>query len=307
MDNLTNNLLTFVNQYSINESLKNGLMFRFDNGNTQRMGNKNIVYTTLTLSYNNINCDVYKFLEFLYQNYFATTFLLNLPNEEDIRQIVDTSGNSSVWAMADFNFTVNANTWDKYKGSITLVSSVFFNYPKYQDLYQNAVSKYHYDYSNDFSFINEVLKVKNPKSINFRYITSMLKATVGRATQFQISKLGTVQSWDMSFYLNELQYRKLLRFYRSKGVSKSFGMPKLGFYRVNDTCYGACSDDTCDLGSGFSGANCPPLCGNTKDGDCLIPSKFNQDEIKRIRLNNGMYQVSLSIIQDTNFVGGYDG
>ncbi len=163
MNNLTSTLLVNNYHYQIEEWGKQGNAFAFDSGIEQRIVNYSIPAIELTISYSGLTYANYETIRNAYEDNNSNTFIVDLDDETALEPYVAAdyvenptdyvyaeqsridmrpetmSLNSAVWAFKDFQFRIDAKTL-LYTGKITLISSVFFNFSEYHDLFTQSSS-----------------------------------------------------------------------------------------------------------------------------------------------------------------------
>jgi len=227
MDNLTEALLVDNYNYDIEEWVKQGQAIQFDSGKEQRIVGASIPAVQVQISYRGLKRDDYETIRSLYENNHSNTFIVDFNSEMDKRP--DLMGtNASVWAFKEFSFSVNASS-RVYNGHITLVTSVFFNYPEYQDLYSQS-SSYTPNTTVNQDFIN-VLEYASAYNVDFKYYNNALFSNIGQSIRHAKNKGGLKRAWTYSWLLTESNFIKLLTFYRKKsGIMGTFGVPSFALY-----------------------------------------------------------------------------
>ena len=225
MNNLSSVLLSHNYHHQVEEWTKQGTPIPFDSGIEQRIVNYSIPALELTISYHGLTFSDYGTIRFAYENNNSNTFILDLGNELDLRGDLMTT-DSSVWAFANFQFKINATT-RLYTGKITLISSVFFNFTEYQDLFTQS-SSYTQSTSTDESFLN-VLDYATPYSVDLKYVNNSIFSNIGQSVRHARNKGGLKRYWTMYWLLTETNFLKLLTFYRkNSGIMGEFGTPDYG-------------------------------------------------------------------------------
>ena len=248
MNNLTSVLLSHNYHHQIEEWAKQGSAIPFDSGLEQRIVNYSIPALELTISYHGLTFANYATIRNAYENNNSNTFIVDLNDEKsgylymeadyvetdyvteevstiDLRPDVMTI-NSAVWAFKDFQFKIDART-RLYTGNITLISSVFFNFDEYQDLFTQS-SSYTRSESSDESFLN-VLSNAQPYSVDLKYVNNAIFSSIGQSVRHARNKGGLKRYWTMYWLLRETDFLKLLTFYRkNSGIMGEFGVPDYG-------------------------------------------------------------------------------
>lgn len=258
MNNLTTQLLVNNYHYEIEEFTKQGQALTFDSGKEQRAVTSSIPAIELTISYRGLTFSEYEAIRKAYEDNHSNTFICDLSdnynqdigeyvledyiaNQDDyIQQIYNVSlidkrpeimgTNSAVWAFKSFEFNINAK--DRlFSGKIQLVTSVFFNYSAYQDLFSQS-SSYTDSQSVNQDFIN-VLDDAQPYQVGLKYSNNALFSNIGQSVRHAKNKGGLKRAWTLNWLLEESDFLKLLTFYRKKsGIMGEFGMPSFGTNQV---------------------------------------------------------------------------
>ena len=248
MNNLTSDLLKNHYHFDIQEWAKQGNAVPFDSGIEQRIVNYSIPSIESTISYRGITWEDYEVLRAVYENNNSNTFIFNFDDETAIPEYVIAdyvladyfqeelsridlrpelmTTNASVWAFKDFQFKIDAKTL-LYSGKITLISSVFFNFTEYQDLFSQS-SSYTLSVSTDESFVN-VLANAQPYMADLKYVNNSIFSNIGESVRHARNKGGLKRAWTLYWTLQEANFLKLLQFYRkNSGIMGEFGMPEYG-------------------------------------------------------------------------------
>ena len=248
MNNLTSTLLANNNHYQIEEWGKQGNAFSFDSGIDQRIVNYSIPAIELTISYVGLTWANYETIRNAYEANNSNTFIVDLDDESSIDPYVAAdyiatdyfldefsridmrpqlmTTNSAVWAFKDFQFKIDSRTL-LYSGSITLISSVFFNFTKYQDLFTQS-SSYTRSTSTDQSFVT-VLTDAQPYAADLKYINNAIFSNIGQSVRHARNKGGLKRAWTLYWVLQESNFLKLIQFYRKhSGIMGEFGFPDYG-------------------------------------------------------------------------------
>jgi hypothetical protein len=225
MDNITSHLLVKHYNYDVEEWVKQGANVQFDSGKEQRIVGASIPAISLRISYRGLTVQEYDMIRALYENNHSNTFIVDLDSFIDKRpDVMDI--NSSVWVFKEFEFTIDAQSI-LYSGSITLLTSVFFNYPQYQYLFSQS-SGYTAVVSTNQDFVN-LLDEAPAYKVDLKYDNNALFSNIGQSARHIKNKGGLKRVWTMYWVLTESQFIKLLTFYRKKsGIMGDFGMPYLG-------------------------------------------------------------------------------
>jgi hypothetical protein len=231
----------------------------FDSGKEQRVVGGTIPAFEITLSYSNITLTKYSVLRYVYEHNFANTFKCLFDNKIDKRSQLMTN-DAEVFMFKDFQFTADAKKPNIISGKITLSSSVFFNFPTYQNLFEQS-SEYIPTITTDTSFIN-VLEDAQPNQVSYKYSNQSIMSNIGISGR-HIKDKGLKRAWSLTWFLQETDFLKLLTFYRKKsGIMGEFGIPANGY-------------------------------NNTE----IINARFMQDSIQYQRRLDGLFQVSADFIE----------
>lgn len=248
MNNLTDTILVKHNRYEIEEFTKQGDGLQFDSGVEQRIVKYSIPSISVRISYVGLDWSEYELIRTAYENNHSNTFICEFesPSEtvlyvasdyvvtdyidEAISRIDMRSElmgiNSAVWGFKEFDFNINART-RLYTGTITLVSSVFFNFTEYQDLFTQS-SSYTISASTDETFIN-ILDDASPYEARLGYANNALFSNIGQSLRHAKNKGGLKRVWTLKWLLEETNFLKILTFYRKKsGIMGEFGFPDYG-------------------------------------------------------------------------------
>ena len=314
MNNLTSTLLTKQFHYDIEEWTKQGQGLQFDSGKEQRLVNSSIPSIELSISYRGLSFSEYEALRKAYEDNHSNTFIVDLTdnyntdvgefvvegyleNQDDyIQQVYNVSMidkrpelmsiNSAVWAFKEFNFKINAK--DRvFSGEIKLITSVFFNFPEYQNLF-NQQSSYDDSQSVNQDFIN-ILDDAQPHGVELKYINNALFSNIGSSVRHIKNKGGLKRAWTLHWLLKESDFLKLLTFYRKKsGIMGEFGMPGFGTNTISDLTkyvddnYIEDQNDYVILNADFDGVN---------------NARFMQDSFKYQRRVDNLYSCEADILE----------
>ena len=291
MNNITSVLLTKAYDLKVEEWGKQGSAIGFDSGEEQRIVKYSIPAIEMTILYRGINFEQYDLLRTAFEENNSSTFNFDIDDslalgyEIDLRPTL-MQDKSSVWAFKDFQFKVEAKTL-LYTGKITLVTSVFFNFDAYQDLFTQS-STYTQSPSTDLSFIN-ILTDARPYAVDLKYINNAIFSNIGQSARHARNKGGLRRYWSMYWLLNESNFLKLLTFYRkNSGMMGEFGVPDYGTeaglsvqYIVDDDEYLENPDDYV-LWSGL---------------DSLSNARFQGDSFQYQKRIDGLYQCQADFIE----------
>lgn len=225
MNDLSSALLDNHSHFAVEEWTKQGNAVEFNSGKNQRIVNSTVPSLEVQISYKNLDYDQFTVLKNAYENNHSNTFIVNTDGAfDDIRN--DIMGvNSSVWAFREFKFNVVPPV--RYTGTITLISSVFFNYPEYQALHTES-SAYAPIVTEDNSF-ESVLNAATPYKVDYEYVSNSIFSNIGQSARHLKDKGGLRKKWTLHWLLQESQFLQLLTFYRKKaGIMGTFGIPEEG-------------------------------------------------------------------------------
>jgi len=230
MNNLTSTILTNHSNIQAEEWLKQGQAIEFNSGKSQRIINSSIPALEITLTYKNLTFAQYATLRDTYEANHANTFILDADDINDLRP--DVMGiNSSVWAFKQFKFKATAPII--YNGTITLVSSVFFNYSAYTNAITQS-SSYTPAVSSDDSF-KLLLDSTTPYQVEYEYISNSIFSNIGQSVRHIKDKGGLRKKWKLSWITSEAGFLELQMFYRKKaGIMGTFGIPEEGSTGINE-------------------------------------------------------------------------
>lgn len=215
----------------VEEWLKQGQAMHFNSGKTQRVVKTLMPALQMQVSYNNLTKTQFEALQSAYEANHANTFIVDADDAHDIRP--DVMGlNTSVWAFDEFKFSVVSPAL--YSGTITLVTSVFFNYTQYQDEFSQA-STYTPVTSTDSSF-SAMLASAEPYQVGFTYVRNSIFSNIGQSVRHIKDQAGLRRQYNLNWFLEESEFLQLIKFYRRKaGIMGTFGMPKEGSVSLGST------------------------------------------------------------------------
>jgi hypothetical protein len=239
MNNLTATLLANHEQLSAEEWTKQGRAVEFNSGSNQRIVSTSIPAVEIQITYKNLNFSQFFDLKLEYEQNHANTFIVDASEIHDSRP--DVMGlNSSVWVFKEFKFNVVAPK--VYNGTITIVSSVFFNNPEYQQQFSQS-SSYTPTVSSDESFEN-LLNAVTPYQVDYEYMSNSIFSNIGRSARHVKDKGGLRKKWTLSWLIQESQFLQLLQYYRKKsGIMGTFGIPEEGSTGISLETYLGNADD----------------------------------------------------------------
>jgi len=224
MNTLTSTILANHSRISVKEAHKQGSIIPYEGGKTQRIVNKSIPSIEMTIEYAGLTISQFEVLRGAYESNHSNTFIVDADDIHDLRP--DVMGiNSSVWAFKDFKFKGKAPS--VFNGTITLVSSVFFNYSRYQDHFSQS-STYTPVVTLDSSF-DVMCASANPYEIEYSYSSNSMFSNIGKSVRHIKDRGGLKKVWRMKWLLQESDFLELLKFYRMKaGILGEFGVRALG-------------------------------------------------------------------------------
>ncbi len=224
MNNLTSTIMANHSHIEVEEWLKQSQAIHFNSGKTQRVVKTLMPALQMQISYKNLTKTQFEALQTAYEANHANTVIVDADDAHDIRP--DAMGlNTSVWAFEKFKFSVVAPSL--YSGTITLVSSVFFNYSQYQDEFSQS-STYTPVTSTDNGFVN-MLANAEPYQVEFSYINNSIFSNIGQSARHIKDMAGLRRQYSLNWFLQESDFLQLIQFYRRKaGILGTFGMPKEG-------------------------------------------------------------------------------
>lgn len=211
---------------------KTGEAIQFNSGKNQRIVKNSMGALEMTISYKNISQSSFETKRTQYEAAFASTFILTAGDDIDWRddRLVDSS---NTWAFKEFKFKATAN--QRWTGTIKLVTSVFFDFPEYQDAFTQS-STYSPVTTTDTSFVNLMTNYAQPYQIEYEYINNSIFSNIGQSARHIKDKGGLRKKWQLSWLLQESDFLELLKFYRKRGgIMSKFGMPRLGFGTIGKT------------------------------------------------------------------------
>lgn len=304
MNDLTSILLDNHSHFDIEETVKAGSAMTFDSGKEQRVVGGSIPAFDITLTYSNISLDKYEALRGAYEDNFANTFKCLFANDIDKRSQLMTD-NAEVFMFKDFQFTADAQKPQILSGRITLLSSVFFNFTAYQDLFSQS-SSYTPTSTTDESFIN-VLEDAQPHQVLYKYFNQSIMSNIGISGR-HIKDKGLKRAWSMTWLLEETDFIKLLTFYRKKsGIMGEFGITDRGYVpheynTIQLYKYGCFIENTDDyIYSDYWCRSDYNLEGTNIQVDDGIYNKTNarfmQDSFKYQKRLDGLYQATADFIE----------
>jgi hypothetical protein len=283
MNNLTSILLDKHSHYDIEEFVKQSRALSFDSGKEQRVSASSIPAFEISLTYSNISLAKFEALRDAYEANFANTFICLFDNVIDKRSQLMTN-NSEVFIFKDFQFTADARKSLYLSGRITLISSVFFNFTQYQNLFTQS-SNYTPTTTTNESFV-DVLEDCPPHQVSYKYFNQSLMSQIGASAR-HIKEKGLVRAWSMSWLLNETNFIKLLTFYRKKGgMLGTFGITDRGYdyyiYYLEDADDYVQTDYFINYDIQRAG---------------LINARFQEDSFKYQKRLDGFYQCTADFVE----------
>ena len=230
LNNLSSDLLNGHSHIQVEEFMKQGDALQFNSGKNQRIIKNTLPSIEITLSYNNISKTKFDALKSAYELNHANTFELTNTSQETLSEIDSrykyiTGSDASTYAFREFKFTVRVDL--RYTGTIKLISSVFFDYPEYQNLFTQS-SSYSPVTTTDTGFIT-LMETSTPYQVDYEYMSTSLFSNIGQSSRHIKDKGGLRKKWTLSWLLSETKFLALLKFYRMRGgIMSDFGMPENG-------------------------------------------------------------------------------
>ena len=233
MNDLTDLVLANNRSYTVEEWVKQGGAFNFDSGLEQRVLGASIPAIQLTIDYAPIQWEDFEQLRASYQTNHSNTFIVNLDDTTIDKRSQFMGINASVWTFKEFEFETVGGASDLFVGKITLLTSVFFNFTAYQNLFTQT-SSYTPSTSTDQSFI-DLLDDVPPYNAKLKFNNNALFSQIGESIRHIKNKGGLKRYWTLSWLLKESEFLQLITFYRKKsGMMGTFGFPAYG-YNLNKT------------------------------------------------------------------------
>ncbi len=264
MTDLTSVLIPPSYNQSFNESSKQSMSFNFESGTAQTIGNKSISRIVIDIQYQNISEAQYQNIDASYQQNHSTTFQVNLGKNIDPRLIYGQTKNG-VFAFTGFHFDTSTQSMNghekRYNGKVTLTTSVIFNYPEFQKLY-NEPSTYSMNESSDIS-MHSLLDIISPHKVTYGYRLNQNKSNSGESVASQRDLKNAKKTWVLEFFCVESDWIELITFFRKKGGINPFGMPKEGYF--------------------------------VSENQQLIKARFANDTMPHQRAIGGVYQLTFKI------------
>jgi len=286
MENLTSQLLTKHFHYDIQEWTKQGQSVQFDSGKEQRIVGASIPAIEITISYRGLNWNEYEAIRATYENNHSSTFIVDLGDSLIDKRPDLMTLNSSVWVFKEFAFNINAR--DRlFSGTITLLTSVFFNFSQYQDLFAQE-SSYTISASTNQDLI-DVMDYAQPYNVELKYYNNALFSNIGQSARHAKNKGGLKRAWTVSWILEESDFVKLLTFVRKKsGIMGDFGMPSFGTNLGIESQY--VEDD-------YVVADYVVFDGDT---DNVSKARFMNDSFEYQKRVDGLFECTADIIEVKN-------
>lgn len=268
MNNLTNVLLKKNSKHSVEETVKPSNRVGFDNSTEQVISKYSIPSMSITIDYTGLTDIEFQELRYVYETNYANTFICDFRTNQDPRIETDTildkrgsfmTPDSAVWVFQEFKFTKTPNS--RVNGTITLYTSLFFNFEAYQNLHTES-STYTQASTTDLSFINVIDEVA-PNLVDYSYLNNTLFSNIGKSAKYVKDKTGLKRQYALKWLTNETNFNKLLTFYRKKsGAMGIFGMTD---YAMNEAE--------------------------------LFTARFVNDSMKYARRIDGLYECELEIVE----------
>jgi len=258
MNNLTTILLTKNSRYDVDEVGKQGNSVTFDSSIEQKITKYSIPSSKMVISYRGLSDTEYQALRTAFESNYANTFLMDMDNFIDIRKETMTI-NATAWGFSDFQFNKYPNSC--INGEITLITSLFFNFTAYQDLFTET-STNSIDTSVDTSF-KTLLETSSPRSVTYSYQNNSLLSNIGRSQRLSKDKGGLRRVYTLQWLLEETEFLALLKYFRKHaGIMGEFGMTD---FNINDST--------------------------------IINSRFMDEDIQYVKRLDGLYETELQIVE----------
>ena len=260
MNNLSGILLSGSYNYDVEEYVKQGSSLTFDSSTEQRVTAFSIPAITITLSYRGLSDNDFANLRSAYESNYANTFICDLGSFIDKRPDFMTT-NASVWAFSEFRFAKSAGACD-ISGTITLYTSVFFNFSAYQNLFSessnNVVAT-----TTDTTF-RDLLDTSSPKAVTYTYENNTIASNIGISRRLTQDKQGLKRIYTLVFLLEEPEFVAMLTYYRKKsGIMGNFGIPDI---EINEST--------------------------------IVNARFKHDSFNYVKRLDGLYEAELSIVEN---------
>lgn len=258
MNNLTTVLLTKNSRYDLDETGKQGSSVMFDSSSEQRITKYSIPSTKIIISYRGLSNAEFHALRTAFESNYANTFIMDIDSFLDTRKETMTI-NSTTWGFGDFQFNKYPNGC--INGEITLVTSLFFNFTEYQDMFTETSTNI-IDITTDTSF-KLLLQTSSPRAVTYAYQNNSLLSNIGRSQRLTKDKGGLRRVYAFQWLLAETEFLSLLKFYRKNaGIMGEFGMTD---FDIDDTV--------------------------------LINSRFMTEDIQYVKRLDGLYETELQVIE----------
>ena len=268
MNNLTNTLLKKNSKHSVDENVKQTNRIGFDNSTEQVVSKYSIPSMSVTIDYTGLTDSEFQDLRDAYENNYANTFICDFRTNQDPRiddeTILDKrpsfmTQDSAVWVFQEFKFA--KTPYSRVNGTITLYTSVFFNFSAYQDLYSES-SSYTTSKSSDRTFIDIIDEV-GANQVDYSYVNNTLFSNIGKSAKYIKDKDGLKRKYTLRWVTNETKFNKLLTFYRKKSGA-------MGLFGMSDYAI---------------------------DENLLFKARFMNDSMKYARRIDGLYECELEIVE----------
>jgi hypothetical protein len=289
LTNLSSDLLNGHSHIQVEEFMKQGNALQFNSGKNQRVVRNTLPSIELTISYKNIDKTKFDNLKSAYEINHSNTFELSNTSQETLSEIdarykYIAGSNASTYAFREFKFSVRVDL--KYTGTIKLISSVFFDYPEYQDLFTQA-SSYSPVTTADTGFIT-LMETATPYQVNYEYLSTSLFSNIGQSARHIKDRGGLRKKWTLSWLLSETVFLALLKFYRMRGgIMSDFGMPDSGVILTEYLKTEAGYFITTEAGDKLI----------TEGAGAITKAIFMKDSFKYDRNINGLYSCRADIVE----------
>lgn len=240
MDNLTSILLAKNNQYNIKELTHSSNIITFLDGSEQRYQSASMPSLNIEISYTNINEYEFKILSQTFENNIDSAFLIDFPDNIDIRSELLNATKMNVFKFVDFQFELDSRI-NFLTGKIILSSTSFYNTTEYSD----NLSPYTYTYtpstSTNLEFMSILEQIK-PQRVTHKYNAGVINNRIGGNISTSKGK-SLRRAYELDFVVNEHYLLKILTYFRKKGnklgtfgiLENGYGVVSSKFYEFTDT------------------------------------------------------------------------
>jgi len=262
MNNITDILLGNHSKVEIEEWLKKGGSLEFNSGKSQQIVKTSITALEMQVSYSGLTFEQFSSLRSVYEQNHANTVIIDASDAHDIRGGA-IGLEASTWAFVEFKFGIASP--NSFSGSIKLISSVFFDYPNYQEAFSQS-SNYIPSPSSDFSFFNLIANV-TPYQVDYEYLSNSIFSSINQSVRHIKEKGGLKKKWRLHWSIDESGFLELQKYYRKKaGIMGTFGIVAEGVQGINGS-------------------------------ETLINARFEQDSFKFTKQIGNVYQCNADIVE----------